>query len=77
MPIYEYECSDCGHQFEALVRSDTVPHCPGCASTHLEKQLSVFATTASAASAAQAMPSPCDSCGHPGGPGSCGMHAHA
>lgn len=71
MPIYEYACRDCGHEFEKLVRSDTVPDCPQCHSTQLEKQLSVFATAESSSAAAAPMPSPCGSCGHPGGPGSC------
>jgi putative FmdB family regulatory protein len=74
MPIYEYACQDCGREFEALVRSDTVPACPQCHSTQLEKQLSVFATSASTPDAAPAMASPggpCGSCGHPGGPGAC------
>ena len=74
MPIYEYACSDCGHAFEALVRSSTVPQCPGCQSTALEKQLSVFATTASAAQSAPVMAGPCGSCGHPDGPGACAVH---
>ena len=71
MPIYEYACSDCGKEFEALVRSDTVPECPVCHSKVLDKQLSVFATTAASASAAPVMPSPCGTCAHPGGPGAC------
>lgn len=71
MPIYEYACRDCGREFEALVRSDTVPECPQCRSTQLDKRLSVFATAAAAPQAVPAMPSPCGSCGHPGGPGSC------
>ena len=73
MPMYEYACINCGHQFEALVRSDTIPQCPGCQSTTLEKLLSVFATPGASAAAAPAMPSPCGSCGHPDGPGACGM----
>ena len=71
MPIYEYACQSCGQQFEALVRSDTVPECPGCHSTQPDKQLSVFATAASGADKAPAMASPCGSCGHPDGPGAC------
>ena len=49
MPIYEYACNKCGQEFETLVRSGTVPDCPGCRSTDLEKKLSVFATAAPAA----------------------------
>ena len=44
MPIYEYACKQCGQEFETLVRSSTVPDCPSCRSTDLEKKLSVFAT---------------------------------
>ncbi|MBK9361980.1 MAG: zinc ribbon domain-containing protein [Rubrivivax sp.] len=73
MPIFEYQCEDCGAEFELLVRSDTRLACPTCESTHLEKQLSVFATEKSGAGAAPAMDfgSPCGSCGHPDGPGAC------
>ncbi len=74
MPIYEYACHDCGREFETLVRSDTVPACPQCHSTQLEKKLSVFATTASDSGTTQQMPGPCGSCGHPDGPGSCALH---
>jgi len=71
MPIYEYACSDCGHPFEALVRSDTVVQCPSCHSTHLEKQLSVFATTSASTDAAPMPSSPCGSCPNSGGTGGC------
>ncbi len=74
MPMYEYACRDCGRAFEALVRSDTVPECPGCHSKSLDKLLSVFATAAPAAEAAPAVAGPCGSCGHPAGPGACGWH---
>jgi putative FmdB family regulatory protein len=42
MPIYEYSCRGCGHQFEALVRpADTKPpSCPTCQSQDLERLLS-------------------------------------
>ena len=72
MPIYEYACHKCGHQFETLVRSSTVPDCPNCRSTDLEKKLSVFATAGSSAQAAPA--GPCGSCGHPDGPGACALN---
>lgn len=44
MPIYEYRCEACGHDFEELVRSsdDTVP-CPECDSEQVGRKLSVFA----------------------------------
>jgi len=70
MPIYEYACLACGHEFETLVRAFEAPSCAKCASGELEKKLSVFA-----APGAQAEPvSACGSCGHPGGPGSCALN---
>jgi len=41
MPIYEYSCRSCAHQFEALVRSAKVPVCPQCQSEDLERLLSL------------------------------------
>jgi putative FmdB family regulatory protein len=41
MPLYEYECRDCGHQFEALVRRGDTPSCPSCKGQDLERLLSV------------------------------------
>ena len=71
MPIFEYACTNCGHEFETLTRASSTPECPSCHSTELDKKLSVFAT----ASAQPPAPSfgPCGTCGNPDGPGSCGM----
>lgn len=74
MPIYEYACQDCGHAFEALVRSSTVPECPHCHSTQLAKQLSAPAAVGAAAAPMPSMAGPCGSCGHPDGPGACALH---
>ena len=41
MPIYEYSCNACGHQFEALVRKSKTPPCPSCRSQDLERLLSL------------------------------------
>jgi putative FmdB family regulatory protein len=41
MPIYEYTCKSCDHQFEALVRSGTTPTCASCGSAELERLLSL------------------------------------
>jgi putative FmdB family regulatory protein len=74
MPLFEYRCADCGHQFEFLTRGSAAPACPKCESQSLEKQLSVFAVGgASAGAASVPADSPCASCGIPGGPGACGM----
>lgn len=37
MPLYEYHCPACDNHFELLVRSSTVPACPKCGSTTLDK----------------------------------------
>lgn len=75
MPIFEFRCASCGHQFEALVRSTEPPRCPACESATLEKQLSVFAVSTRASAAPQRMAAaPCGSCGHPDGPGACQMN---
>ena len=45
MPLYDYCCRSCGHEFEALVRSQDAPPqcCPSCKSADLERLLSDFA----------------------------------
>lgn len=77
MPIYEYACQECGHAFEMLVRSDTVPACPHCQSTALAKQLSVFATSSTPDAPALPAGGGCGGCGNASLPGGCpmvGMH---
>jgi len=45
MPLFEYDCEECGHRFEALVfRPDEEVECPKCGSTRARKLLSTFAT---------------------------------
>jgi putative FmdB family regulatory protein len=47
MPIFEYACKACGREFETLVRAGTTPACPDCASTELERLLSLPAVHSS------------------------------
>lgn len=74
MPIYEYACSDCGKEFETLVRSGSTPECPECQSQSLEKKLSVFASTGTGGGHSHSHAGPCGSCGNPSGPGSCAIN---
>jgi len=41
MPLYEYACEECRHEFEALVFHGDEPECPQCRSRRLERRLSV------------------------------------
>lgn len=44
MPLREYSCAKCGHQFEVLESvSATTESCEACGSKQIEKLLSVFA----------------------------------
>ena len=43
MPLFDYHCKACNAEFELLVRASTVPTCPHCASTELEKCVSRIA----------------------------------
>ncbi len=72
MPIYEYQCEDCDHAFEKLVRSSTNPQCPQCESKNLEKMFSTFAAGASSGGGATDSMPECRTCGIPGG--SCGLN---
>jgi putative FmdB family regulatory protein len=45
MPIFEYVCKACGHQFEflKLPAAPAAANCPACQSANLERLLSAFA----------------------------------
>ncbi|MBD3404119.1 zinc ribbon domain-containing protein [candidate division GN15 bacterium] len=46
MPIFEYQCEDCGYKFERLVpRADSTAACPSCQSERTKKLLSMFASS--------------------------------
>ncbi|MDP2284403.1 MAG: zinc ribbon domain-containing protein [Pseudohongiella sp.] len=42
MPIYEYQCKECGHRMEAIQRFSDAPltQCPVCQKQALSKQIS-------------------------------------
>lgn len=41
MPIFEYTCKACGHEFELLVRKNTTLACASCGSENLERLFSL------------------------------------
>lgn len=50
MPIYEYRCEDCGHQFEKIrsfSKKDEKIECPICGKENTERVLSVFSSGSS------------------------------
>jgi len=53
MPLYEYQCGNCGKIFEMLRRikdADTDLECPVCRSKKVERLLSTFAAGGCSAS---------------------------
>lgn len=65
MPLYEYECRDCGARFEQLVRrQDAEVVCRSCGSGTVSQLLSTFAVAGATRSSAPE-PGPCGACGAP------------
>src|SRR5204862_7078877 len=54
MPLYDFRCRACGHEFEALVRPPAAPVCSSCASGDLERLLSGFSFSVRAGSLSKA-----------------------
>jgi putative FmdB family regulatory protein len=79
MPIFEYTCQQCQHEFETLVFGRDRAKCPKCQSQKLSPQLSVFAVSTKDMSAKGSSRSSaptggaCGSCGDPRGPGACSL----
>jgi putative FmdB family regulatory protein len=49
MPVYEYECRECGHRFEYLVlHSSPAAECPVCQKKDLEQLISMCAVSSEA-----------------------------
>ncbi len=48
MPIYEYECMDCGHRFELnrkINERDSPAKCPKCGAQHMKRAFGSFIST--------------------------------
>ena len=45
MPIYEYQCQDCGHELEAIqkISAPLLTDCPACGEPALKKKISAVA----------------------------------
>jgi putative FmdB family regulatory protein len=68
MPIYEYQCKDCGEVFEKVVsftEAAKMPVCPECASSNTHKQLSSIAAFGNSSSGGSSSTS--NSCAPRGG----------
>lgn len=74
MPIFEYVCQQCNHQFEAIVLGSQKAACPKCESKRLNQQLSSFAVRGEKSQEAGSPRGSCGSCGDPRGPGACSMN---
>ncbi len=73
MPIFEYICQECQHEFEALVFGRDKARCPKCKGKKLSPKLSVFATSAKGSASASVSTGACGSCGDPRGAGACSL----
>jgi putative FmdB family regulatory protein len=68
MPIYEFKCGKCDHQFEELVaRMGDVAPCPKCGAKKVERLISVTADYHGEGGSGGGEPAACPNAG-PGGP---------
>ncbi|MEQ1948173.1 MAG: zinc ribbon domain-containing protein [Bryobacteraceae bacterium] len=75
MPIFEFQCDDCGTKFEKLLRragETSGVECPSCGESYITEQLSTFAAHANGSSKQSGTPA-CGS-GMCGMPGMCGRN---
>lgn len=73
MPIYEYVCKDCGHQFETIRMmkdADKQIHCKSCLGENTTRAISIFYAKSNGKSVASGggcggcSGGTCSSCGH-------------
>jgi len=64
MPIFEFVCGDCGNEFEELVMSRSAEvSCPKCASSRVNKMMSVCAVKSGDKFVSSSGGDGCSSCG--------------
>ena len=78
MPLYIFECRDCGEKFEELVFGSETVLCTRCQSTRVERALPRVAVHAGGGASSRSEapvsgPGSCGSCGDPRGSGACQM----
>ena len=67
MPMFDFRCPDCGHEFEELVFGNRLPtHCPECDGAQIERKVSTFAAITGGRGDA-APPPACGGCSSGGG----------
>lgn len=67
MPLLEFRCAECGHQFELLIRGSESHDCPKCGGKRPEKLLSAGRVRTSLPIGAACPPPEAGPCG----PGCC------
>jgi putative FmdB family regulatory protein len=63
MPIYEYQCEKCGHEFESLVFGSEKPACPACESARVTRLMSCCGFVSKSAGGQTVSSSAGSSCG--------------
>jgi len=69
MPLYEYECGECGERFERLVplaEARRGMECPRCRSKSVRKLMSVFVRAGGQSEASECPTCPTGVCNLPG-----------
>lgn len=69
MPLYEYQCDDCGNHFEKLIlRASQRPQvdCPACGKDHVTQQYSTFSPRGNGVAKEAAPSCPSGMCATPG-----------
>jgi putative FmdB family regulatory protein len=66
MPIFEYQCRECGAKFERILSSAAVEVvCKKCESPRVDKLLSTFAVSGTSLKVLSSESGPCGACGAP------------